>query len=151
MCCMLVNFMCHHQLWPTSVSHPSHFSMIIPPAQRSYWGGILVSFHLSVCLSICTSHIPCLLCSTYSSGWIHFIFIHLIKRQNAGVLDVLVFFRPWWRKQLPQDIPTLSLDLSFPGFFPYTLCYPCYFSLLPSGSAVNTVCVSVSVQKIVKC
>ena len=30
--------------------------------------------------SVCPSRIPCLLCSTYSSGWIHFIFIHLIKQ-----------------------------------------------------------------------
>ena len=28
----------------------------------------------------CQSHIPCLLCSAYSYGWIHFIFIHLIQQ-----------------------------------------------------------------------
>ena len=30
--------------------------------------------------SIHPSRIPCPLCSTYSFGWIHFIFIHLIKQ-----------------------------------------------------------------------
>ena len=65
------------------------------PAQRRWWcccccytpgttkmlGGILVhSVRPSVRPSICPSCIPCLLCSTYSSGWIHFIFIHLIKQ-----------------------------------------------------------------------
>ena len=34
----------------------------------------------SVRRSICPSCIPCLLCSAYSSGWIHFIFIRLIKQ-----------------------------------------------------------------------
>ena len=38
--------------------------------------GILVSLRPSVR----PSRIPCSLCSTYSSGWIHFILIHLIKR-----------------------------------------------------------------------
>ena len=44
------------------------------PAQRSCWGGILVSVRLSVCPSIRPasvprpSRIPCLLCSAYSSG-----------------------------------------------------------------------------------
>ena len=39
-------------------------------------GGIFVSLHPSVLLS----RIPCPLCSAYSTGWIHFIFIHLIKQ-----------------------------------------------------------------------
>ena len=39
-------------------------------------GGILVSLRPSVRPSL----IPCLLCSAYSSGWIHFIFMHLIKQ-----------------------------------------------------------------------
>ena len=38
-----------------------------------YW------FH-SVRPSVCPSRIPCPLSSTYSSGWIYFIFIHLIKQ-----------------------------------------------------------------------
>ena len=36
-------------------------------------------FH-SVRPSVCRSRITCPLCSAYSSGWIHFIFIHLIKQ-----------------------------------------------------------------------
>ena len=46
-------------------------------------GGGVYWFHCvrpSVHPSICLSRIPCLLCSAYSSGWIHFIFIHLIKQ-----------------------------------------------------------------------
>ena len=51
-------------------------------------GGILVSLRLSICpsvrssvhLTICPSHILYPICSAYSSGWIHFIFTHLIKQ-----------------------------------------------------------------------
>ena len=47
-----------------------------------YW---FPSVHPSICLpsvrlSIHPSCIPCPLCSTYSSGWIYFIFIHPIKQ-----------------------------------------------------------------------
>ena len=41
------------------------------PAQRSCWGGILVS----LCPSVRPSRIPCPLCSAYSFGWIHLISI----------------------------------------------------------------------------
>ena len=123
----------------------NHSAFIIPPAQQSCWGGILVSprpsvrprcweisgifrrsavlktinrnrwklpikennckkmtayvgaecgassftwylyqicntdVRLSVRLSVHPSCIPCPLCSSYSSGWIHLIFMHLIK------------------------------------------------------------------------
>ena len=47
------------------------------------WGGGYIGF-TSVCLSVPSSinlsHIPCPLCSAYSSGWIHFIFLHIIKQ-----------------------------------------------------------------------
>ena len=47
-------------------------------------GGILVSLRpslgLPVCPSVHPSRIPCLLYSAYTSGWIHFIFLHLIKQ-----------------------------------------------------------------------
>ena len=43
-------------------------------------GGILVSLRPSVSPSVPLSRIPCPLSSAYSSGWIHFIFIHLIKQ-----------------------------------------------------------------------
>ena len=55
--------------------------VIIPHAQRSCWG--VYWFHSvrpSVRLSVRPSRIPCPLCSVYSFGWIHFIFIHLIKQ-----------------------------------------------------------------------
>ena len=51
------------------------YTVIIPPPppySKVVGGGILVS--------LSPSRIPCPLCSTYSSGWIHFIFIHLIKQ-----------------------------------------------------------------------
>ena len=51
-------------------------NVVIPPTQQSCWGCILVSLRPSVR----PSHIPCPLCSAYSSDWIHFIFIHLIKQ-----------------------------------------------------------------------
>ena len=67
----------------------SNYSVIIPPTQRKCWvvGGVYWftpsirrSVRLSVCLSVRPSRIPCPLCNAYSSGWIHFIFIHLIKQ-----------------------------------------------------------------------
>ena len=57
------------------------------PEQQSCWG--VYWFH-SVCPSIRPSRILCLLCSAYSSGWIHFIFTHLIK-QPQKVCRVLSF------------------------------------------------------------
>ena len=54
-----------------------------------YW---FHSVRLSVRLSVRPYHIPCPLCSTYSSSWIHFIFIHLIK-QLQRVCRVLIFLQ----------------------------------------------------------
>ena len=51
-------------------------SWLYPTHNEVVWGGILVSHRPSVCPSC----IPCPLCSAYISGWIHFIFIHLIKQ-----------------------------------------------------------------------
>ena len=50
------------------------------PAQRSCWGFVLVSLPRSIHPSVCPFCILCPLCSDYSFGWIHFIFIHLIKQ-----------------------------------------------------------------------
>ena len=49
------------------------------------------SVRLSVCPSVRPSCIPCPLCSPYSSGWIHFIFIHRIKQPQkvCRVLNLL--------------------------------------------------------------
>ena len=71
------------------------------PRTTKLYGGILVSLVLSVCLSVCASvhpsHIPCSLCSTYSSSWIHFLYIHLIE-QLQKVCHVWCFlqnFKTW--------------------------------------------------------
>ena len=52
------------------------------PAQRSYLVGIywFDSVRMSCRPSVRLSHIPCPLCSAYSSGWVLFIFLHLIKQ-----------------------------------------------------------------------
>ena len=47
---------------------------IIPPTQQSCWG------YIGFTPTVCPSCIPCPLCIAYSSDWIHFIFIHLIKQ-----------------------------------------------------------------------
>ena len=59
-----------------------HLVIIKPPAQV-VGGGILVSLRLSICPSVRPSvrpAFPCPLCSAYNSGWIIFIFTHLIKQ-----------------------------------------------------------------------
>ena len=50
--------------------------MLLYPPHNEVVGGILVSLRPSVC----PMSVPCPLCSFFSSGWIHFIFIHLIKQ-----------------------------------------------------------------------
>ena len=59
-----------------------HFRILCPP-HNEVFGGILVSLRPSVCPSVCPSvrpsRIPCPLCSAYSAGWIHVIFIQLIE------------------------------------------------------------------------
>ena len=58
------------------------------PCTTKLSGVILVSLRLSarpsvrpsVCPSVRPSRIPCPLCGVYISGWIHFIFIHLITQ-----------------------------------------------------------------------
>ena len=66
------------QIWNYNTG--SFEDVIIPPPHNEVVGGcILVSLRLSVRLSVRPSRIPFPLCSAYSFGWIHFIFIHLIK------------------------------------------------------------------------
>ena len=71
------------------------------PRKTKLLGSILVSLHPSVCpsvhLSIHPSCIPCPLCSAFSSGWIHFIFIHLIERRQmvCHVWSFLQIFKIW--------------------------------------------------------
>ena len=84
-----------------------HEVMLIPAWTSNYalrttklLEGILVSLRpsvrpsvrLSVRPSVRPSRIPCPLCSSYSSGWIYFIFIHLIK-QLQKVCLVESFFQ----------------------------------------------------------
>ena len=67
--------------WQGSLLRGKGAVVITPPEQRSCWR--VYWFHsvrLSVPLSVRPSRIPCPLCSSYSSGWIHFIFIHVIKQ-----------------------------------------------------------------------
>ena len=76
--------------------------IIIPPAQKVVGG--YTGFTPSVRLSIRPSGIPCPLCSAYSFGWIHFIFIHLIEQlqkvcrmlrflQNIKICNLCNFFK----------------------------------------------------------
>ena len=60
----------HYQTW--------FINMICTPSKQ--WGVCDNGFTLSVHPSKRPSRIPCPLCSSCSSGWIHFIFIHLIKQ-----------------------------------------------------------------------
>ena len=57
------------------------------------------SFHPSVC----PFHIPCLLCSAYSSGWIHVIFIYILSSN--------------FRKCVACKVPSKILNLNFRQFF----------------------------------
>ena len=58
-----------------------HLRLVIPPHNKVvggvYW---FHSIRSSVRPSVHPSRILCPLCSAYSSGWIHFIFTHLIKQ-----------------------------------------------------------------------
>ena len=66
----------------TSVIQVNSFGNYYTPRTTKLLGGILVSLRPSICPASvpCPSRITCPLCSAYSSGWIHFIFTHLIKQ-----------------------------------------------------------------------
>ena len=97
----------------------------IPRTTKLLWG-ILVSLRPSVCPSVRPasiphpSRIPCPLCSFYISGWIHFIFIHLIKQLQkvCRVQSFLQNFKIW----------------SFGNFLRFVTLTLCCFDL---GSDVN--------------
>ena len=63
----------HPLLYPT----PTKFFFFFFGGGEGYW---FHSVRPSVCPSVRPSRIPCPLCSAFSSGWIHFICIHLIKQ-----------------------------------------------------------------------
>ena len=72
-------------------------------------GGILVSLRPSICLSICPSRLPCLLCNIYSSRWILSILAtndHYHERVcgTQWPLTLTYIFKviwPWLRKLCP--------------------------------------------------
>ena len=65
--------------------------IIITPAQRSCWGVYWFhSVHPCVRPSVSPSCIPCLLCSAYSSGWIHFIFFTRGQYWPSGIVVACV-------------------------------------------------------------
>ena len=69
----------------TQLSDGSYFVCVcvfLYPSHNKVLGGY-TGFSPSVRPSIRPSRIPCLLCSAYSSGWIHFIFVHLIKQLQS--------------------------------------------------------------------
>ena len=82
---------------------------IIPPAQRSCWGGILVSLRPSVRPSVRPSRMPCPLCIIYSYGWILFILgtndhYHQRVCRAPWPLTLTYIFkviRPWLWKSCP--------------------------------------------------
>ena len=88
-------------------------TIIIPPAQQSCWGGILVSLRPSVRLSVRPSvrpsRMPCPLCIIYSYGWILFILgtnDHYHERvcRAPWPLTLTYIFKvvwPWFRKSCP--------------------------------------------------
>ena len=98
------------QLWCSHVKIPTHYTL---PAQRSCWGGILVSLRPSVCPSVRPSvhpsRMPCPLCIIYSYGWILFIlgpndhYHERVCRAPWPLTLTYIFkvIRPWLRKSCP--------------------------------------------------
>ena len=109
--CTIFRWMC----WYQGIFHIKRLIawIIIPPAQRSCWGGILVSLRPSVRLSVCPSvrpsRMPCPLCIIYSYGWILFILgtnDHYHERvcRAPWPLTLTYIFKviwPWLRKSCP--------------------------------------------------
>ena len=103
-----------HSREPSFVIAPAVF---IPPAQRSCWGGILVSLRPSVRPSVCPSvrpsvrpsRMPCPLCIIYSYGWILFILgtnDHYHERVCLAPWPLTLTYifkviRSWLRKSCP--------------------------------------------------
>ena len=68
-----------------------------------------IGFTQSVRLSVSLSRIPCPLCSTYSFGWIHFIFIHLMK-QLQKVSCVYSFLKKFQNVNIWQIFVICNVD-----------------------------------------
>ena len=72
--------------------------------------GFTSSVRLSVRPSVPRpSRIPCPLCSFYSSGWIHFIFMHLIKATSEGVSHAK-FLAKFWNLKFWQFFKICNFD-----------------------------------------
>ena len=120
----------------SNFKYTTHF-IILPPIQRSCWGGTLVSLRPSVR----PSRIPCPLCIIYTSGWILSIFgtndQGLENRVRSVASTVLNGFFPYLVQMItsmrrwPWPISSRSFDLGLEnrvrsvastvqnGFFPY--------------------------------
>ena len=89
--------------------HSLSQTFFIPPAQRSCWGGILVSLRLSVRPSVRPSRMLCPLCNIYSYEWILFILgtnDHYHERvcRTPWPLTLTYIIKviwPWLRKSCP--------------------------------------------------
>ena len=81
-------------IWPRTSTISTNYT----PPHNEVVGGY-TGFTPSVLLSVHTSRIPCPLCSAYSFGSIHFIFIHLIK-QLQKVCHVMLFIRPFEKRDV---------------------------------------------------
>ena len=71
------NFFMPWANWPMELL--SHCGLVTPDVVIEL-GHYTTKLLVSLCPSVRPPHISCLLCSAYSSGWIHFIFIHLIEQ-----------------------------------------------------------------------
>ena len=67
------------QIWGTAFYTPPR-TMKLLGGYIGFTPSIRLCVRPSVCLSVPPSRIPCPLRIAYSSGWIHLIFIHLIKQ-----------------------------------------------------------------------
>ena len=111
-CYNIHNMRCN--IYPLHIRTKNENRFLLYP-QHNEVGRGYIGFNPSVCLSIRPSvHLSCILCplcSSYSSGWIHFIFIHLIK-QLQKVCHVQCFLQNF----------TIWIFGNFLKFVTLTLC-----------------------------
>ena len=126
---------------------------------RGYFG-FIPFVRTSVRPSVRPSRIPCPLCSAYRSGWIHFLFIHLIKLLQK-VCCVLSFCKNSKFQFLAIFIPsamklggyigfTLSVRLSSRSFGLENLVYS-VASTVPDGFFPYLVQMITSMRRCVAC
>ena len=93
-----------------SVSYCTRTTKLLGVILVSLGPSVLPSVCPSVRLSVCSSRIPCPLCRAYSSGWIHFILIHLIK-QLQKVCCMWSFFQKLQNLNFWQFLKICNFDL----------------------------------------